>query len=51
VTARASDSMFYALTLCELQIVFTIKITLNSTYSLADRSLSRDQAMGQGSDS
>jgi len=28
VTARASDSMFYALTLCALQIVFTITITL-----------------------
>jgi len=28
VTARASDSMFYALTLCALQIVFTITITI-----------------------
>jgi len=28
VTSRASDSIFYALTLCALQIVFTITITI-----------------------
>jgi len=27
VTARTSDSMFHALTLCELQIIFGITIT------------------------
>jgi len=31
VTARASDSMFYSLTLCALQIVFMITITITTS--------------------
>ena len=33
MTARASDSMFYPLTLCALQIVFMIMIIMIMTFS------------------